>query len=109
MKVAFATDGSQVAPHFGRCECYTVAEIEGGRIASREVLQNPGHEPGFLPAYLAQQGVNCIVAGGMGPRAEGLFAEREILTITGVTGSVEEALGALLRGELKGGESLCEH
>ena len=109
MKVAIATDGDQVAPHFGRCECYTVAEIEGDQIVSREVVQTPGHEPGFLPGYLAQRGVTCVVCGGMGPRAQALLAQHKIEAISGVVGSVEQALGALLRGELEGGESLCEH
>jgi predicted Fe-Mo cluster-binding NifX family protein len=109
MKVAIATEDGEVAQHFGRCECYTVAQIEGEQITSREVVQNPGHEPGYLPGYLAERGVTCIVAGGMGPRAEMLFAQHQIQTITGVTGPVEEALGALLRGELEGGESLCDH
>jgi predicted Fe-Mo cluster-binding NifX family protein len=109
MKVAIATDGTEVAAHFGRCEAYTVAEIEDGQIVAREVVANPGHEPGFLPGYLAKRGVTCIVAGGMGPRAVMLFEERQIQAITGVTGPVEDTLGALLRGELEGGESLCEH
>jgi predicted Fe-Mo cluster-binding NifX family protein len=53
--------------------------------------------------------VECIVAGGMGPRAHGLFAERGIKTIVGVSGSVADALNALARGELEGGESMCDH
>jgi len=67
-KVAISTDGDQVAAHFGRCQVYTIVEIADGTVCSRELLANPGHEPGFLPGYLAERGVTCIVAGGMGPR-----------------------------------------
>lgn len=109
MKVAVSTDGAQVAAHFGRCEAYTLAEIEEGMVTATETIANPGHEPGFLPGYLAERGVQCIVAGGMGPRAHGLFAERGIQTIVGVSGSVAEALGALARGELESGETTCDH
>jgi predicted Fe-Mo cluster-binding NifX family protein len=98
-----------VAAHFGRCEAYTLADIEDGQVVKSEIVANPGHEPGFLPGYLAERGVNCIVAGGMGPRAHGLFAERQIETIVGVSGSVAAALEALAKGELKGGESTCDH
>lgn len=98
-----------VAAHFGRCEAYTLAEIEDGKIMTRETIANPGHEPGFLPGYLAAHGVNCIVAGGLGPRAHGLFAERGIETIVGVSGAVSDALEALAKGELMGGESTCDH
>ena len=108
-EVAISTDGDAVAAHFGRCQAYTIVEIADGRIRGRELIANPGHEPGFLPGYLAQRGVTCIVAGGMGPRAQGLFDQQGIETIVGVSGSIEETLQALLRGELESGESLCEH
>ena len=108
-KVAISTDGDQVAAHFGRCQAYTIVEIADGAIQSRELISNPGHEPGFLPGYLAQRGVTCIVAGGMGPRAQTLFDQQGIETIVGISGAIEETLQALLRGELEGGESLCEH
>jgi predicted Fe-Mo cluster-binding NifX family protein len=108
-KVAIATDGDSVAAHFGRCQAYTIVEITDGAIRSRELLPNPGHEPGFLPGYLAERGVTCIVAGGMGARAQTLFDQHGIQTIVGISGTIEETLQALLRGELEGGESLCEH
>ena len=109
MRVAVSTDGNMVAAHFGRCEAYTLADIEEAKVVKSETIANPGHEPGFLPGYLAERGVNCIVAGGMGPRAHGLFAEKQIETIVGVSGSVAAALEALAKGELKGGESTCDH
>jgi predicted Fe-Mo cluster-binding NifX family protein len=109
MRIAVSTDGDRVAAHFGRCEAYTLADIEDGKVARSEVIANPGHEPGFLPGYLAERGVECIVAGGMGPRAHGLFAERGIQTIVGVSGSIADALNALAKGELESGESTCEH
>jgi predicted Fe-Mo cluster-binding NifX family protein len=108
-KVAISIDGDQVAAHFGRCQAYTIVEIADGAIQSRELISNPGHEPGFLPGYLAERGVTCIVAGGMGPRAQTLFDQHGIETIVGISGTIEETLQALLRGELEGGESLCEH
>ena len=109
MRVAISTDGETVAAHFGRCEAYTIGDIEEGAVIKTARIVNPGHEPGFLPGYLAERGVACIVAGGMGPRAHTLFAERGIETIVGVSGSVADALEALAKGELKGGESTCDH
>jgi predicted Fe-Mo cluster-binding NifX family protein len=108
-KVAISTDGDQVAAHFGRCQAYTVVEIAEGAVRAQELLPNPGHEPGFLPGYLAERGVTCIVAGGMGPRAQMLFDQHNIETVVGVTGGIEETVQALLRGELVSGESTCHH
>jgi len=109
MRIAISTDGSEVAPHFGRCEAYTVVDIEDGKAIRREHLANPGHAPGFLPGYLSERGADCIVAGGMGPRAQMLFDEKSIQTIVGVSGTIDDAVAALERGELRGGESMCEH
>jgi len=109
MRVAVSTDGDTVAAHFGRCEAYTLADLEDGKVLRSEVIANPGHEPGFLPGYLAQRGVECIVAGGMGPRAHALFAQRGIQVVVGVAGRVADALSALARGELEAGESTCDH
>ena len=109
MRVAISTDGETVAPHFGRCDAYTIVDVEDGQTSGQQRLPNPGHEPGFLPEYLAERGVNCIVAGGMGPRAQMLFDQQKIQTVVGISGTVAEAIEALCRGELRSGESMCEH
>lgn len=109
MKVAIAIDGNQVSPHFGRCSSYTNIEVKEAEVTSREEIPNPGHRPGFLPEYLARLGVDCIIAGGMGPRAQNLFAQHNIKTITGVQGTVDEVIHKFLSRELEGGEDLCDH
>ena len=108
-RIAVATDGVQVAQHFGRCRSYTVVDTNEGQVARREVIANPGHQPGFLPRFLSEKGVNLVIAGGMGPRAQNLFAEQGIRTVVGVTGAVEEAVNRQLSGDLTEGESLCAH
>ena len=107
--VAIATEGSQVAPHFGRCSDYTVVEVQDGKAVKKDVVPNPGHQPGFLPRYLGDMGVNCVIAGGMGPRAQNLFTEQGIQTVIGITGAVDAVLDDYLSGKLAGGESLCSH
>jgi predicted Fe-Mo cluster-binding NifX family protein len=109
MKIAIATDRGRVSAHFGRCLSYTIVDVQGGNVAGREEIPNPGHTPGFLPRFLHEKGVEAIIAGGMGPQAQGLFAERNIRTIIGVGGPVDEAVGLFLRGELEPGPDLCDH
>ena len=109
MRIAISTDGDRVAPHFGRCEAYTIVDIDEGKVTRQERIPNPGHEPGFLPGYLAERDVTSIVAGGMGPRAQTLFDEKGIQTVVGVSGTLDETIEVLRRGELRGGESLCDH
>ena len=107
MKVAISTDGDYVSAHFGRCPSFTIAEIDGETILSREVVANPGHQPAFLPQFLSEKGVGLIIAGGMGRRAEALFAEKNIQILVGVTGRVDKVIEKLISGTLEGGETLC--
>jgi predicted Fe-Mo cluster-binding NifX family protein len=107
MRAALSTEGAYVSAHFGRCPFFTIIDIEGKKIMNKEIVQNPGHQPGFIPEFLRARGVNCIVAGGMGRRAEELFAQAGIQTILGVSGTVEDAIQQMLEGRLQGGDSLC--
>ncbi|KPJ83085.1 MAG: dinitrogenase iron-molybdenum cofactor [Spirochaetes bacterium DG_61] len=108
MRIAISTDGSDVSAHFGRCPHFTIIDMENGKVLTREILENPGHAPGYIPEFLREKGVECVVAGGMGRRAEQLFDQAGIKIIVGVQGGIDEVIDKLLRGELKGGRSLCE-
>lgn len=107
MIVAISTDKDSVSLHFGRCPAFTLIKMEEGKLMDKEMIANPGHQPGFLPDFLSERGVECIICGGMGPRAQNLFIQKGIKVILGVEGKVDEVIGKLLKGELKGGESLC--
>lgn len=107
MKIAISTEGDSVSMHFGRCPTFTIVDIEDGRITRKETLDNPGHSPGFIPRFLQEHGVECIIAGGMGMRAQAFFDELKIKTVMGVSGKIEDVIEQLLSGTLEGGESLC--
>ena len=107
MKIAVSTDGELVSAHFGRCPEFTILDIDGGKVTSKEVVRNPGHEPGRIPQFLHDKGVQLIVCGGMGMRAKMIFEELGIKSVVGVTGKVDEAALKLASGALEGGESLC--
>lgn len=108
MKVAISTDGDFVSAHFGRCPSFTIADIQDGKIVSKEKIDNPGHHPGYLPQFLSEKGAEYIVAGGMGQRAKILFTEKNIETVMGITGKIEEVLTQICAGTLQGGESFCK-
>jgi len=109
LKLALATDGNQVAAHFGHCPEYTLVEVENGEVKTQLTIPNPGHQPGFLPAYLSELKVTHVIAGGMGARAQELFAARGISTIVGAQGPVSEVIRDFLTGRLVAGPSLCSH
>jgi len=109
MKVAIAKDGDFVSEHFGHCMEYALYVIENATIVSHETLVNPGHEPGRLPALLAEHQVTHVLAGGMGPKAEDLFCENNIEVFLGVQGQIETVIRDFIAGDITQGESRCTH
>ena len=75
MKLAVPTMGqagldSERSGHFGHCDCFTIVDIVDGEVAGATALRNNHDEGGCLApvALLAENGVDAIVAAGMGMR-----------------------------------------
>ena len=110
MKTAIPTIEGNLAMHFGHCEVFTIFEVETKKIVSRIEASPPAHEPGALPAWLHELGVNLIIAGGMGMRAKQLFSANEIDVLTGSPSlTPEDLLKQYLDGTLETGENICDH
>lgn len=107
MIIAIATDGGHVSPHFGRCEAYTLLDIQNANIVKKEQMANPGHAPGAIPEFLNRKGANKIVCGGIGARATQLFAHYGIEIVAGIEGAVDEVIEKLVDGTLVGKEAKC--
>lgn len=108
LRIAISTDGQDVAEHFGRCPTYTFVDIEDGEVKRVIEVDNPGHAPGNIPQFLHEKEVALVVCGGMGMRAQGFFKDYNIKTLTGITGTIEEAIEKLKTDSLVGGESICQ-
>jgi predicted Fe-Mo cluster-binding NifX family protein len=110
MRIAISAEGdyglqSIVSPHFGRCPCYVLADVEDGQLEELKVVGNPyydQHVPGQVPTFIQSQGVNVMLTGGMGRRAVALFEEFGIEAVTGAYGTVQLALEGYLGGQLRG-------
>jgi Mrp family chromosome partitioning ATPase/predicted Fe-Mo cluster-binding NifX family protein len=112
MHVAIPLADGRLAAHFGHCERFALLEVDrtSKQIIRKEELPAPRHEPGLLPKWLAERGANVIIAGGMGSRAQGLFAEQKIEVVTGAAAETPEALvAAWLAGTLATGANVCDH
>jgi len=108
--VAVPLDGEAVSEHFGHAPKFALFEVKGGEVASERLVDPPGHQPGVIPSWLAQQGATAILTGGMGTKAVSLFESRGIEVVVGVPKiAAREAVGRYLRGELETGESSCHH
>lgn len=112
MIIAVPTNGQTLSEHFGRCQSYTFFDVdsETGEIASQRTEIPPAHQPGVLPAWIADAGGTVVITGGMGPKAIQLFEQRGIEVVLGAPiVSPVEAAKSFLNGDLKTGESSCTH
>ncbi|MFZ5646012.1 MAG: NifB/NifX family molybdenum-iron cluster-binding protein [Bacillota bacterium] len=114
MKIAIPISGEQLCTHFGHCEKFYFYNVDqkSTEIAKTECLQAPPHEPGLLPTLLGEKGVNVVMAGGMGARAQELFIRKGIKVITGIDPagqSPEDIVKNYLRGSLRTGANPCDH
>jgi len=111
-RFAIPTHGGKLCLHFGHCEVFTLIDTdrETGKITAKTEIEPPPHVPGVLPPWLAEQGANVIIAGGMGSRARGLFEQHNIEVIVGAEETdPEKAVISYLEGTLKSGVNTCDH
>ena len=112
MKIAIPTTAGRLSSHFGHCEQFRVFDVDADSktIAAQRSLQPPHHEPGVYPRWLHEHGVTCVIAGGMGSRAQNLFHEIGIAVIVGAASEAPESIvQAYLSGTLASGVNDCDH
>jgi ATP-binding protein involved in chromosome partitioning len=112
MKIAIPVSAGRLCPHFGHCEQFALVDVdETTRQATQTTfLTPPPHEPGVLPRWLHEQGAELIIAGGMGQRAQQLFADNGIKVVVGAAADTPESIvQAHLSGSLVSGQNLCDH
>jgi len=112
MRYAVPVSGGVMAAHFGHCEHFALIDVneENREIVRKELVTPPGHEPGLLPQWLAEQGASVVIATGMGSRAQGLFQQNRIQVVIGTLESdPEKAVMDYLNGTLSTGDNICDH
>jgi predicted Fe-Mo cluster-binding NifX family protein len=98
MKIAISSTGptldAELDQRFGRCPCFMILDSEG---ADHEVLDNPhaqlGHGAGIQAAQmLIERGIATVLTGRCGPNASETLAAGNIRLVTGLGGTVRQAL-----------------
>jgi ATP-binding protein involved in chromosome partitioning len=112
MRYAIPVSGGVMCPHFGHCEQFALIDVDEANktITKKEYVPAPVHQPGLLPPWLAGQGVDCVIAGGMGMNAQNLFTSHDVRVIVGAEETnPEKAVLSHLTGELATGGNTCDH
>lgn len=93
-----STESGNVHEHFGRCETFTIYELEGDNLIHREVLKNTGSGHEEVANFIKELGANVVICGGIGAPAMNLLMEAGILVIPGMQGDVDIATASYLDG-----------
>ena len=112
MKVAIPVVNGMLSTHFGHSEQFALFDVDtdAKTIVNRRTLTPPPHEPGVLPRWLHEQQANVIITGGMGSRAQSLFAQNGIQVVVGAASAdPERVVLDYLEGSLQTGDNVCDH
>jgi len=112
MRIAIPLAQNKLSLHFGHCEEFALVDVDEQtkEISNIVRLQPPAHQPGLLPRWLNAQGVNIVIAGGIGQRAQQLLATNNIEVIVGAPSTEpEELVKAYLDAALQTGDNICNH
>lgn len=110
MKIAVTYDSENIFQHFGHTAYFKLYEIADNAIVSTQVLPTGGSGHGALANFLAAQGVQILICGGIGGGAQLALANAGIRLYGGVRGNADAAVNALLAGELGYDPNVrCDH
>jgi len=106
MKVAVTASGpdleSQVDPRFGRCQYLVIVDPETMQFEAVENSGTAAQGAGVATGQLvASKGVKAVLTGNCGPNAHQVLSAAGVQVITGVSGSVKDAVAKYKSGQLK--------
>ena len=100
MKIAVTYENGEIFQHFGHTETFKIYDIADGKVVSAEVVDTNGSGHGALAGFLVAHGVDTLICGGIGGGAQNALAQAGIRLFGGVSGNADEAVNALLAGNL---------
>ena len=110
MRVAIPYENDEIFMHFGKARQFKIYEIEDGEVKEMYFAEVEGSGHGALAGFLAEIGVDTVIAGGMGTGMHIALTGLGITVYTGISGVPDYAVMSLLEGELEPGkETDCGH
>ncbi len=112
MKVAIPARNGNVDNHFGHCESFRIYELDDSKNILAESSMKSPESCGCksdLASDLAKEGVNLMLAGGIGQGAINKLQLAGIQVLAGFSGSLESALNQWRSGFYRTEIDVCNH
>ena len=110
MKVAVTYENGQIFQHFGHTKTFKIYDLEGNRVVGVATVDTGDSGHGALAGFLKELGVSALICGNIGAGARAALDDAGIDLYGGVSGSVDDAVLALLAGKLRyNPEVTCNH
>ena len=100
MKIAVTYADGLVYQHFGHTPAFKIYEVEAGMVLAARIVSTNGSGHSALAEFLKAQEVDVLICGGIGGCAKSALAEAGIRLFGGVSGDADDAVEALLCGDL---------
>jgi len=106
MKIAVCAQGqgmeAPVDPRFGRCRYFVIVDTENETVDSKQnsAAGAPGGAGIQAAQFIANQGVDVLLTGNIGPNASSVIVNSGIRVFTGVHGTVGDTIDSYQAGEL---------
>lgn len=96
MRIAVASQGLDVSPHFGSCTNFNYYKVENNQLVDSRNLPSSGHLCGSQANFLRQIEVKVLLCGAISPHDKEQMERAGITVISGVPGRATEAAMAYL-------------
>ncbi len=109
-KIAIPTNDGKLWVHFGKAPQVTFVTIDNNKVIAKEVKDSPAHGHGVMAEFLAENGVEEVVCGGLGAGAIQTLGEKNISIHAGAPAiDIDELMKTYLDGTIVYGDGKCNH
>lgn len=109
MKIAIPYENGNVNPHFGQSREFVIFEAEEKEIKGQKVISAESfcHNHEGLAGFLKREGVNVVIAGGIGYGMISALQGVGLEVVSGASGDARKVAEDYLNGRLVTDGSVC--
>ncbi len=98
LRVAIPTEGTNISSQFGKCETFTIFDIENNNIKNKTIIRTAGNLHGLLPTFLSVKGVKAVIVESINDSVKNNLIKNNIEISSGVSGDIDQAISSYLDG-----------